>query len=137
MTTLDNLGPENNDIKGNIEHPNLGKYVNTDLWFVTSKYILPGNKYEYKKRLTERYSVRVNLQFAWCYYLNGTSTLFPSSFHEMYNCTKHHTWSVVARVTKNNTVRPHLPATVPDRSSPGLPRTTLFDLIFRRQWKIN
>ena len=30
----------------------------------------------------------------------------------MYNCTKHHTGMVVARVTKDRAARPHLPSTV-------------------------
>ena len=30
----------------------------------------------------------------------------------MYNCTKHHTGSVVARVTKDRAARPHLPSTM-------------------------
>ena len=30
----------------------------------------------------------------------------------MYNCTKHHTGSAVARVTKDRVARPHLPSTV-------------------------
>ena len=37
---------------------------------------------------------------------------FASSFHEMYNCTKLHTGSGVARVTKDRAARPHLPSTV-------------------------
>ena len=36
---------------------------------------------------------------------------FAGSFHEMYNCTKHHTGSAVPRVTKNRAARPHLPST--------------------------
>ena len=34
--------------------------------------------------------------------------IFVGSFHEMYNCTKYHTGSAVARVTKDHAARPHL-----------------------------
>ena len=37
---------------------------------------------------------------------------FAGSFHEMYNCTKHHPGSAVARVTKDRAARPRLPSTV-------------------------
>ena len=43
---------------------------------------------------------------------SGTSTLFASSFNEIYNSTKHHTRSAVARVTNDRTARAHLPSTV-------------------------
>ena len=42
----------------------------------------------------------------------GTSTLFASSVHEIYNCTKLHTGSAVARVTKDRAARPLLRSTV-------------------------
>ena len=42
---------------------------------------------------------------------SGTATLFASSFHEMYNCTKHHTGSAVAWFTKDRATRRHLPST--------------------------
>ena len=37
---------------------------------------------------------------------------FAGNFHEMYNCTKYHSGSAVARVTKDRAARPHLPSTV-------------------------
>ena len=48
----------------------------------------------------------------------------------MYNCTKHHTGSAVARITKDSTARPQLPPTVEnllDREEGDRPeiRTTL------------
>ena len=44
--------------------------------------------------------------------LQKPAALSASSFYEMYNCTKLHTVSAVARVTKDRAARPHLPSTV-------------------------
>ena len=55
-----------------------------------------------------------------------------SNFHEMYNCTKHHTGSAVARVTKDRAARPHLPSTVENQ----LGRRRRGQLLTIAQWNV-
>ena len=50
----------------------------------------------------------------------------------MYNCTKHHTGSAVARVTKDRVARPHLPSTVENQ----LERRKRRQLLTRAQWNV-
>ena len=57
---------------------------------------------------------------------------FAGSFHEMYNSTKHHTGSAVARVTKDRAARPQLPSTVENQ----LGRRRRRQLLTIAQWHI-
>ena len=57
---------------------------------------------------------------------------FAGSFHEMYNCTNHHTGSAVARVTKDRAARPnHLPSTVENQL-----RRRIRQLLTIAQWNV-
>ena len=56
--------------------------------------------------------VCTHIYIFYLYCFSRQSTLFAGRFHETYNCTKLHTGSAVARVTKDRAAPPHLPSTV-------------------------
>ena len=75
-----------------------------------------------------RESVAINLQKP-----AALQHFFASSFHEMYNCTKLHTGSAVARVTKDRAARPHLPSTVENQLGRRRQRRQLLTI---GQWNV-